>query len=53
MDFEAFQGLWETREAKRMELMKDMDEEDEGLATTFVTNKMNDIHEGRHKQIRI
>ena len=32
MDFEAFQGLWETRVAKRIELMKDMDEEDERLA---------------------
>ena len=27
MDFEAFQGLWETRVAKRIELMKDMDED--------------------------
>ena len=36
MDFEAFQGLWETRVAKRIELMKDMDEEDERLATNFV-----------------
>ena len=51
MDFEAFQGLWETRVAKRIELMKDMDEEDERLATNFVSNQINEILERRHNTI--
>ena len=51
MDFEAFQGLWETRVAKRIELMKDMDEEDERLATNFGSNQINEILERRHNRI--
>jgi len=51
MDFEAFQGLWETRVAKRIELMKDMDEEDERLATNFVSNQINEILERRQSTI--
>ena len=51
MDFEAFQGLWETRVAKRIELMKNMDEEDERLATNFVSNQINEILERRHNTI--
>ena len=51
MDFEAFQGLWETRIAKRIELMKQMDEEDERIASNFVSNQINEILERRHNTI--